>query len=140
MKCCSNKPRWSRLLSIVTLTPFLFLGCSGGRDGPERFELNGKVTVDGVPVLSGMLAISPDTKKGNSGPGTTIIIGQGAYEVDSDKGVVGGPHIIQITVYEVGQLTEKGQADDDEAESGTVYQKTLEVDLPEKGGTYDFKL
>ena len=78
MKCCSNKPSWSRLLSIVTLTPFLFLGCSGGRDGPERFELNGKVTVDGVPVLSGMLAISPDTKKGNSGPGTTIIIGQGA--------------------------------------------------------------
>ena len=44
MKCCSNKPSWSRLLSIVTLTPFLFLGCSGGRDGPERFELNGKVT------------------------------------------------------------------------------------------------
>ncbi len=111
----------SRLVVAGILLLVFPLGCGGKQDGPPRYGLDGKVTLDGVPVLSGMLTLSPDSRKGNSGPGTMIPIGDGEYEVGADRGIVGGPHIVQFSIYRVGKVTgEKVDDDDDDEEMERV--------------------
>jgi len=117
------------------------LGCSPERDGPPRYGLEGKVTLDGTSVRSGMLTLSPDVRKGNSGPGTIIMIVDGEYAVGADRGFIGGSHLVQFSIYAVGETS--GENDDVEAvdeDEIEAYITTVEVDLPKKGGTYDFEL
>ncbi len=128
----------SRLIAVAVLVLVIPWGCSGKQEGPTRYGLNGKVTYDGVPVLSGMLTLAPDSRAGNAGPGTMIPIGDGEYEVSSDRGFVGGPHIVQFSIYRVGEVTDENVDDDDDDDE--TFLMTVEADLPKEGGTYDFEL
>ncbi|MEO1996188.1 MAG: hypothetical protein ABGZ17_13035, partial [Planctomycetaceae bacterium] len=51
------------------------------------------------------------------------------------------PHLVQFSIYAVGETP--GENDDVEAvdeDEIEAYITTVEVDLPKKGGTYDFEL
>ncbi len=142
-------PQFPTPLLVVAVSLMLAMpwGCSGEQDGPQRFPLKGKASVDGVPILEGMIALSPDDKKGNAGPGSTIMIDLGEYSIDQAHGIVGGPYRAQFSIYRVGEVTDEAARVDDDDDDGPVagvafkpYHKSIEVDLPAEGGTYDFEL
>ncbi len=122
--------------SYWTLVPALLVlsaGC-GGNDGPQRYDLSGKVTYGGEPVPGGVIVLEPDQSKGNRGPGAVIEFTDGRYDTPSGKGTVGGPHVARIVGY-------TGQPAGGDASTGirplfSEYQ--VEVDLPPKDASHDF--
>jgi hypothetical protein len=77
-------------LSIVTIA-----GC--GNDGPERFQLAGRVTFRGQPVPAGTIIFEPDISKGNDGPQGVATITDGSFDTAlGGRGTIGGPHHITI--------------------------------------------
>ncbi|MEX1039746.1 MAG: hypothetical protein WDZ51_03895 [Pirellulaceae bacterium] len=75
------------------------VGCGNGSSGPTRYEVTGTVTHNGAPVPYGEITFAPDGSKGNQGPGAVVTITNGTYQVDRERGVIGGPHIVSITGY-----------------------------------------
>lgn len=73
-------------------------GCGWNSDtGPERFDVSGTVTFDGIPIPRGTIVFSPDQSKGNSGPQGAAEISDGKYDTSTKgKGLVGGAHIVTI--------------------------------------------
>jgi hypothetical protein len=120
--------------SISVLTLHAMGGCSRAPDGPKRNTVRGQVTVEGKPVPDGRIVFSPDNKKGNSGPGAIAFIRAGEFETPPGHGVVSGPHIVDILGYD----DQFDPSTDDEPNA--VVQESLEVDIPEDGGTVDFEL
>ena len=88
------------LLPVAFCVLLASLGC-GGHGGAERFEVSGAVTYDGQPVPVGSIVFLPDTTKGNSGPAGSAYIEDGRYDTrEGGKGIVGGPHLVQIMGYD----------------------------------------
>lgn len=109
------------------------MGC-GGKDGPPRYKLSGKVTYEGKPVPRGTVSFSPDSRGGNSGPGSIAQIKNGEYATERDRGVVGGAYEVRINGTDgvaVGEMLD-----------GTPLFKEYQivVDLPKKVGTHDFEV
>ena len=111
-------------------------GCGGGSNGPERYSLSGNVTFDGQPVVYGNVSITPDTKKGNKGPGAFAQIRDGWYETTSDGGTVGGPHILTVT----GMKGVPGSEGIDPDDVVLFDSYELAVDLPKEDTTYDISV
>lgn len=107
-------------------------GCSSKSDGPERFQLEGAVTVKGKPVRDGQIFFSPNNSRGNSGPGAVAFISDGRYSTPADHGVVGGPYIAEIVGYD------QDFDPSSDAEPPVSINTKVEVDLPKKAGTHDF--
>jgi len=116
-------------LAAVWLTP----GC-GGSSGPERYPLEGAVTYDGQPVPGGSIEFEPDHTQGNRGPAGYATIENGRYATLSEKGTVGGPHVVRITGTD-GQPT-------GESPYGTPIfpQYKTTADLPREAGSHDFEV
>jgi hypothetical protein len=130
-------PRTGRL-ALALLTALATTGCWGGADdGPTRYSISGTVTHDEKPVPIGFIQFYPDGEQGNKGPGTGAEIRDGAYSTPSGKGVVGGPHVVEITGYDGKPVTVEGEGT---LEKGTplfpLYKTTL--DLPKESGTQNF--
>jgi len=105
----SAKGEWLSGTSLLMVFLFLLSGCHAQTDGPERFDLAGKVTYRGEPVPSGSIMFEPDFEKGNSGPGSYAIIQNGTYRTEPDKGVVGGPYLARIQGFDgVAYSNEEG--------------------------------
>jgi hypothetical protein len=122
-------------MALLSIALFISpAGCSRAPDGPQRNPLKGRVTYQGKPVQGGRIVFAPDDSKGNSGPGAIAFIREGEFETPPGHGVVSGPHVVDILGYD----QEVDTSTDDEP-SATV-QLSLEVDIPEEGGTYDFDL
>lgn len=86
---------WSGTRISVALCAATLLGC--GQDGPQRFELSGKVTYRGQPVPSGSIVFEPDAAKGNDGPQGMAPIQNGMFDTArGGRGTVGGPHLVTI--------------------------------------------
>lgn len=131
--------RDSRLLTIAFGVTFL-LGCGGGSgDGPERYDLSGEVTFKGEPVPTGYIQFYPDSEKGNSGPGTGAEIKKGRYSTPTGKGVVGGPHVVEITGQDGVPITVEGEGEISEGTELFPRYKTT-VDLPKESGKQDFEV
>lgn len=109
-------------------------GCGGEPDGPMRYQIRGAVTAHGQPVKEGRIFFSPDTEKGNTGPGAVAFIRDGQYETQDGHGVVGGPHIVDI----LGWDETVDPASDDEP--AVTVKQIMPVDLPKTGGNHDFTL
>jgi hypothetical protein len=86
----------------------LGLGCGQG-DGPQRFEVSGKVTYNGQPVPKGFITFEPDAEKGNGGPGGGADIVDGSFRTAAGKGVVGGPYLVKIVGYDGVAATVSGE-------------------------------
>jgi len=126
--------RHSLSLCLVIAGQFCLSGCGGQSDGPARYQIRGAVTAGGQPVKEGRIFFSPDTEKGNTGPGAVAFIRDGEYETQDGHGIVGGPHVVDILGWD--ELADP--ASDDEPPA-TVKQ-IFPVVLPETGGTHDFTL
>ncbi len=108
-------------------------GCGGGNSGPARYKLSGTVTFDGQPVPYGNITITPDTSKGNSGPGSFAQIRDGRYQTASDAGTVGGPHVLTVTGLKAVPGTEGVDPDD----IMLFDSHEVTVDLPKENTTHD---
>ena len=78
----------------------VWLGCLVGcgataPDGPLRFQVHGKVSLDGEPLASGFIQFEPDASAKNSGPGTSCPIVNGHYKTET--GAIAGAMIIRIS-------------------------------------------
>lgn len=113
-------------------------GCAGSSDAPPRFSLSGQVTFDGKPVPAGTILFSPDSSQGNQGPGTSTTIEQGAYRTRPQKGVIGGPMLVEITGYDGIPI----EVDGEKMENGKMLFKPYrtEIDLPHESFQHDFDI
>lgn len=111
------------------------VGC-GGSDGPERFSLDGSVTMpDGQPVPAGEINFEPDPQSPTKGPASMISIQNGKYSLPKDQGVMGGPYIVTIIPFDGKAFGESLQG------KPLVRQPYVEkVDLPKKNSSHDFKI
>ncbi len=121
-------------VSALVVSCFLVAGC-GRDDGPQRFEVSGKVTFDDMSVPAGRIQFEPDTSKGNKGPAGYAQIKDGTYSTQqTGKGTVGGPHVVVILGFDGKPRPEI------ELDSGTPifpeYRATVE--LPKESTTKNF--
>ena len=75
------------------LLALLNVGC-GGADGPVRIPVSGTVTVDELPLASGMIRFVPKDDK--SGPGASTQIIDGVFRFSADDGPVIASHRVEI--------------------------------------------
>jgi len=110
-------------------------GCSGREKGPERYQLSGNVTVDGKPAAAGTIMLTPDSKRGNQGPGALITFRDGSYKTGSGNGVIGGAYIAEVQAFD-------GISNDPSSEMGSPVTdlNTQNLDLPRANSVQDFQL
>lgn len=107
-------------------------GCSGRQEGPQRFQVSGRITFDGKPVPAGRITFEPNTAAGNSGPGGYGNIVKGHFTTYPRMGAVGGPQLVRIIGFDgipAGELVEGRPLFEE-------YRTTVE--LPAKTATIDF--
>jgi hypothetical protein len=112
-------------------------GC-GGTDAPTTYQLSGRVTFDGQPVPNGTITLSPDTEKGNRGPGTAAGIVAGRFVTEPGKGHIGGAYVLQVSGYD-GVPVEGGEGTDT---AGTPLFSLfeLQVELPKADAEQDVEV
>jgi len=120
------------ILSLVLSLTLAAVGCGEGGGGAAH--IRGKVTYDGKPVPQGTITFSPDTAKGNSGPGSMAVIKDGRYDTKEGLGIIGGPHVVRIEGFD-------GVADGDNLDGALLFPSyRTEVDLPTTSGEVDFEV
>ena len=86
--------------SLAITSAFVALAASAGcgQNGVPRNAVWGSVTWKGQPVPRGVIYISPDTTKGNSGPQGYALIKDGHYDTrdEHSKGCSAGPQIAVV--------------------------------------------
>ena len=108
------------------------LGCSGN-DGPTRYKVSGKVTLNGKPAPAFEIFFRPDSSQGNSGPGATALGRDGLYE--TRKGVTMGPHLAEIIVFDG---IPNGESNRGSALTQKPYKTTLTI--PAEDSEHDFDI
>ncbi len=115
------------------------IGC-GGKDGPQRYQREGKVTFNGQPVAKGEIIISPDREKGAKGPGTTVTFENGEYQTRDGMGTLSGPHVVEVSGYngKPGKTTVPELA---HPWGTTLFVgRRYEIDFPAEASTFDFEI
>ncbi|WP_145256014.1 hypothetical protein [Planctomycetes bacterium Pan216] len=135
-----NATRWL-LVGIVC-----FAGCSA-ENGPARSRVVGRVNVDGHPLPSGMIRLTPI--EGTRGPTAGASIAEGMFVVRQDRGPVRGKHRVEIRAYrQTGRkvaepgLGEGVLVDETEQYLPAHYndESTLVLDVRERSQTFDVDL
>ncbi len=130
-RVCEQGPR--RWIAALLLVVAALSGC--GPRGPQRFQLEGKVTFGGKPVPSGAIRFEPDSTKGNTGPVGYTPIKDGRYTtaMEGSKGSLKGPIVAFLT---------GGPAPDPKVEFPKMwfidYRTTLTVEQKSGVTTFDF--
>ena len=120
-------------LAAALLIAATAVGCT--QEGPARYDLSGTVTFGGEPVPAGEIYFRPDSKQGNSGPAAFAVIHQGRYQTPPGKGVVGGPHIVEIIGYD------QPPAGEGAAGGQSLFPKDRqEIDFPNHDAEVDLKV
>jgi len=125
---------WLSALSLAVL----IAGCGRVEDGPQRYKVSGTVTYDGEPVPKGFIMLSPDTSKGNKGPGSGAKIVDGKFETQDGKGTVGGWHKVRITGSDGIPTTENGEELPDGKQLFPAYE--TEIELPKEDSEQSFEV
>ncbi|MES2788639.1 MAG: hypothetical protein V4719_03385 [Planctomycetota bacterium] len=81
--------------AVSLLGCVVIAGCGSDQSGPQRVAMEGIVTRDGTPLLSGSISLSP--QKGHSGPAVNAGIQDGIYRVSSANGPVAGQYEVLIS-------------------------------------------
>lgn len=82
-------------MSLVLLAG-MATGCSFQPEAPERFSVMGTVMFKGTLVPAGLIRFSPDTAKGNYGPGAIAEIKEGRFVTTPGKGAISGPMVVYV--------------------------------------------
>jgi hypothetical protein len=130
---------------LLAAAVLLWAGCGGPKQ--PRYGLSGKITYEGTPVPRGFILFSPDTARGNDGPGARAFIQNGKYQTLPGQGTIGGPHIATIDAFD-GIKTQEASSDPRlrHAKNAGALGKRLfptvqvTVDLPRQAATHDFVL
>ena len=125
------------LCMIVTMP---LLGCGEQDDAVQRFQLSGTVSFEGNPVTHGQIIFTPDNSKGNRGPGAIATIVDGQYQTEEGKGIIAGPHRVQIVGFDgppiAGVIPAEG-----EREPKLLFEGyETEVEFSREESTHDFSI
>ncbi len=122
--------RWLLSAAVALLLPIV--GCGGGNEGPERYDVSGTVTYGEKPLGRGRITFVPDNDKGNSGPAGYALIMGGEYDTSAPggKAAIAGPLKVLITGYDESTDSD-GEAKPPLFED---YPETAEID-PAQGKT-----
>ena len=126
-----------RNLSLIVVVAGAFAGCSRS-DGPARYDLKGVVTYDGKPVPVGFVTFIPNADKGNKGPGGGTDVKDGMFDTTAGKGMVGGPHKIQVVGFDGVSVVISGSRFEEGTPLFPRYE--FEADLPSEAGTFDIEV
>ena len=127
MRICRS---W-KLLSLVSAACLFLTGCSQG-DRPPLGSVQGKVTIDGEPLVGAMVAFMPD--KGR--PATATTDKDGTYQIQYTDGVAGskvGPNSVVFAVPPSGGISHPIPAK-------YLNISDLKVDVQKGRNTFDFNL
>lgn len=118
--------------ACVALALLAFSGCSRP-DGPTRFNVSGKLTLNGKPCPLGTLVFAPNTSKGGSGPGAFAKGEHGVYKTTPGRGVTAGPHTVEIAAFD-------GIPNTSSLEGNPLTTKvyTAEIEIPARDCELDF--
>jgi len=123
-------------VGITTLAISFGAGCGGPPSGPTRYTISGTVTFDKQPVPKGFITFAPDDTAGNKGPGGGAEVINGKFKTEVSKGVVGGPHIVQIVAYDGISTKVEGEELPDGKSLFPTYTTT--VNFPKQDTVTDF--
>jgi hypothetical protein len=87
--------RDSPLRMCTLILPVLLLAGCGGRGGPERAAVHGKVTFDNQPVQEGIIAFIPT----DGGPSSGGKIENGTFDIPAESGPSLGPQRVEIRAF-----------------------------------------
>jgi hypothetical protein len=79
-------------VQLLALALAAFVGCS---DGPQRMPVKGTVSLDGQPLATGSLLMTPLKK----GPVAGCDIKDGRFEMPGERGPGPGEYRVEITAY-----------------------------------------
>jgi hypothetical protein len=120
-------------------------GCGREYDGPRRFPLSGRVTIDGEPIDAGTISFIPPSESGQRVSGGLIL--EGAYAVTEEMGANAGPYRVEIRWQKkTGRKYRDRDSGDmvDERKEGLPprfhAQSELAVEVSAKQTTFDFDL
>jgi hypothetical protein len=120
--------------AMVVALMISFLGC--GRDPLGRHAVSGTVTFRGQPVPIGFVRLIPNTDKGNKGPGGGAAIKNGEFHAPANKGVVGGPYLIEIVGMDGVPSQEEGESLPDGKSLFPTIQ--VEYEFPNEDSTWNY--
>lgn len=136
------------VFTVCLLISLSMSGCSRRNyEGPERFPLKGKVTVDGVPIDYGTISFLPPagTDKENRVSGGPIV--SGLYDITEAQGANKATYRVEIrwqkpTGKKVREIDSSEMVDQRAEGLPAKYhsESTLSVDVPSPDNTYDFDL
>lgn len=119
---------------VLALFASALTGCGSSDEGPKRYTLSGKATyANGKPIPAGEINFAPDSSQGNSGPGASARIKEGAYATEPGKGIIGGKHVVTIIGYDGVPF---GESTDGKPLFAKPYE--TQVDFPKQDSTRDF--
>ena len=123
---------------LLTIWLVALPGC-GSTSKVERVTVSGSVTYQGRPVPTGLIAFTPDAKKGNRGPQGIAKIVNGRYSSSDGmgKGSVTGPQRVEIRAFE-GPESAPDNGDSLGMGNQLFRPYRTTVDVPAEGGTLDF--
>ena len=123
---------------LLALWLVVLVGC-GSKSKVGRVTVSGSVTFQGRPVPTGLIAFTPDFKKGNRGPQGIAKILNGRYSTSEGlgKGSVTGAQRVEIRAFE-GPESVPENADSLETGNQLFRPYHTTVDVPAEGGTLDF--
>ena len=125
------------LFVVLAFITVWTLGC--GKTDPGVYEVSGTVTFNGNPVGDGEILFYPDTQKGNSGRGGYATITNGEFTTMKDRGVVGGPYILEVSALPEGFV--ESTEDENKNFPSSKYMlfpvQRLNYDLPKENTTLD---
>ena len=133
--------RTGKCLSLLcvggSLAVLLATGC--GQAGPGRYDLAGSVTHDGQPLPYGYIHFTPDSQRGNRGPGSGAPVRDGKYATPPGKGIVGGPYVVRIAGSD-GVAVEVPGEGLNEAGMPLFADYTERVQFPNEDSVHDFAI
>lgn len=128
-------------LIILSLVPWVFAGC--GNRGPALGQVEGTVTLDGVPLPGARVIFTP-MEGGRSSMAVTD--GSGHYVLEfaaGQQGAIVGRHQVTISTFEAGETDDNGKLVGYVPERvPEKYNKntTLEVEVKRGRQVHDFRL
>jgi hypothetical protein len=81
------------VMAVMLLSLAITTGC-GGEKRPQRFALDGTVTLDGKPLTDGNIRFLPAAGTDRAMVGAQI--GEGRFVIPAEKGVVPGTYRVEI--------------------------------------------
>lgn len=91
-----------QIIFVLSLLP---LGCGNDDSGPEKYEIEGFVTLDEQPVPQAALKFIPDAASGNAGPAAFANVKDGTFKIDAERGLVAGQSEVEISIPVDGSAT-----------------------------------